>query len=260
MPDPEMIATGGLAYLYSKDALEKLLGPTAEYIGERGRDLVRKADENLSRIVHSAMQRLGSRIDEPGQVSPRVLRHVWEEGRYCEDELAAEYFGGLLASSRTEDGDDRAVSYLRLLEELSTSQIKLHYLVYSLIRRHFLGQNLSIQVAQEHTMELFIPEGDFDCLGIPEDLLDSTMVHAVSGLHRHDLIGDRFVYADVNTMRVKFPKATSGGLIIRPSKFGVELFLWAHGHPNALLDRILDPEIPINDFGFDIPNNSIPTH
>lgn len=53
----------------------------------------------MRRIFENADRQLS---DEPvdGRVSPRVLRKVLQEGSFIEDELAAEYLGGVLASSR----------------------------------------------------------------------------------------------------------------------------------------------------------------
>jgi hypothetical protein len=42
-----------------------------------------------------------------------VFKQIWDEGRFIEDELAVEYFGGLLASARPPDGkDDRILPFL----------------------------------------------------------------------------------------------------------------------------------------------------
>lgn len=61
----------------------------------------------------------------------RALKSIIEKGRFCEDEITSEYYGGLLASSRTEDGeDDRAVGYLNVVSKLSVSQIRFHYVAY----------------------------------------------------------------------------------------------------------------------------------
>ncbi len=113
MTDPSTDLGAGLAVLASKDLITKLLGPTAEYIGGELRHLAEKANLNLDSIFNRAMRKLGNKIDTPGSVSPRVLKHVWDEGRFVEDELAAEYFGGLMASARSPDGKDDRVLSLR---------------------------------------------------------------------------------------------------------------------------------------------------
>ncbi len=79
MIDPEMAKstiTTGLIVWGSKDMLSKLLGPTAEYIGEKTKGLVEKCDINLDNIFKKALRKLGSKIEEPGIVSPRILKHI----------------------------------------------------------------------------------------------------------------------------------------------------------------------------------------
>ncbi len=107
--EPNTVVGAGLLALASKDTLNRLLGPTADYIGGEIRGLAEKCNINLGCIVRRAVKKLGRKIDEPGAVNSRVLRQVWSEGRFIEDELVAEYFGGLLASSRSASGQ-RCVS------------------------------------------------------------------------------------------------------------------------------------------------------
>ena len=104
MVDSSTMVGTGIALLASKDLLNKVLGPTADYVGEEVKHLVERANVNLGTIFKSAERKLGSKVDSPGAVNPRVFKQIWDEGRFIEDELAAEYFGGLLASSRSPDG------------------------------------------------------------------------------------------------------------------------------------------------------------
>jgi hypothetical protein len=66
----------GLALYGGKDLLLKLLGPTADYFGEEIKNNVEKQNENLKRIFTASIDILGEKIDQPGQVSPRVLKRV----------------------------------------------------------------------------------------------------------------------------------------------------------------------------------------
>ena len=94
------VGFGAIAAFSAKDGIAKLLGPTADYLGEGLRDLTQRRVESIGRIFSNASKRLGSRLDKPGQVPPRILKTVINEGSYCEDPVALEYFGGVLASSR----------------------------------------------------------------------------------------------------------------------------------------------------------------
>ncbi len=85
----------------SKELILKILGPTADYIGDGLRSWTEKRVENVKNIFDIAGEKLGNKIEEPGSVAPKVLRLVLNEGSFCDDELTKEYFGGVLASSRT---------------------------------------------------------------------------------------------------------------------------------------------------------------
>jgi hypothetical protein len=57
-------------------------------------------------------------------VSPRVLGFL-VQASLCEDELFAEYYGGVLASARGPSGrDDRGASMMSLIGRLSTYQVR----------------------------------------------------------------------------------------------------------------------------------------
>jgi hypothetical protein len=137
------VGLGAVAAYLTKDGIAKLLGPTAEYLGDGLRDFTKRRAENISRIFQKASEKLGNRIETPGEVPPRVLKAVLNEGSFCDDELAAEYFGGVLASSRTEQGrDDRGARIAKILDGLSTYQIRAHYLIYATIKQTFAAANL----------------------------------------------------------------------------------------------------------------------
>jgi len=99
----EPIATVGLsaiaAYL-GKDGIQKLLGPTADYLGEGLKDFTQKRVEAIGQIFRKAEQRLGQQLESSGEVPPKVLKSILDEGSYCNNPLAIEYFGGILATSR----------------------------------------------------------------------------------------------------------------------------------------------------------------
>ncbi len=91
----------GLALFGAAKIIEKLLGPTAEYIGEGAKEWTAKRVENVKYIFSIAATKLGEKINENGTVSPKVLKGILNDGSYCDDKLVLEYFGGVLASSRS---------------------------------------------------------------------------------------------------------------------------------------------------------------
>ncbi len=124
----------GLVLIGGKDLIFKLLGPTADYLGNETKNLVEKSCKNIEHIFIHATTILGSKIESPGQVSPRILKRIFDDGVFCEDELTLEYFGGVLASSRNcSSRDDRGLIYLSLLESMSSYQIRTHYIFYTIL-------------------------------------------------------------------------------------------------------------------------------
>jgi len=156
--------------LGGKDLMVKLLGPSAEYLGEEGQKYAEKKVKNLKRIFSNAENKLGPILDEPGGggVSSRVLKEIVNEGAFCEDELTAEYYGGMLASSRSGDSkDDRAVPMMALIKSLSSIQIRAHYVIYQTLRQLFLESKLNISTDWKKFI-FYIPADEFmNSLGIP---------------------------------------------------------------------------------------------
>ena len=118
----------------------RLLGPTVdvwgEYWAEQSRGLIRRRQENVHRILESAERKLPESTPPGASIHPRVLRDAFEEGSFVEDEVVADYFGGVLASSMTGvSRDDRGSSMVKLVSELSSYEIRLHFVIYREIKR-----------------------------------------------------------------------------------------------------------------------------
>ena len=144
MPDPISLAIA--AYL-TKGGLSKILGPTADYLGGQLKEFTQKRIENVGKIFSNAEKKLGNKIDSPGQVPPKVLKTIINEGSYSDDVIAVEYFGGVLASSRTEVGrDDRGSRLSKIIDNLSVYQIRSHYLIYSTISDLFSNSENSFDI------------------------------------------------------------------------------------------------------------------
>jgi len=220
----------------TKDMIGKMLGPTAEYIGDGVRSWSERRTQNVQRVFEKASRRLGDEIDRPGAVPPRVLKAVLDEAQVADDELIAEYLGGVLASSRTESGrDDRAASAARLVAGLSTYAIRTHYLFYASARRHFVGtdsKRLRVGDSGETRVYLttmaymtameFSDSEQRDYFGILSDTLLS--------LDRHNLLAS-WVSGDPEHLRSAvlnkaFPE---NGLTFEVTQQGVSLFCIASG-------------------------------
>jgi len=246
---PEPITTVGLgavvAYL-SKDGLDKILGPTADYLGVSLKDFAQKRTENIGRIFQNAESKLGEKLNQPGQVPPKVLKTILNEGSYSDDEITVEYFGGILASSRTEQGrDDRGARIAKILDGLSTYQIRSHYIIYTLIRKKFKDSGYKFNQADRPRMTIFIPwEFYLKAMEFNESenaQITSLVNHIFFGLSNESLI-EGFQYGHVEHIRKTYPEAKDGGLLVTPSVHGAELYLWGYGLGDKDLDFILTSE------------------
>lgn len=221
----------GLTVFSMKDLLLKVLGPTAEYIGDETKGMVKKSHKNLEKIFVKAAEMLGDQLEKPGQVNSRVLNLVLEEGRFCEDDLIGDYFAGVLASSKTKDGrDDRGASIISAIKQLSVYQIRLHYLFYVLVQQ-LLGNSGYALGTDRHNMEIFIPINVYlDAMDFSDDEdVKDIFAHSVEGLVAHKFVEEDYVYGTQKHVSKRYPEASSSGILLKPSLRGAEAFLWAHG-------------------------------
>lgn len=235
--EPSAIVGAGIAVLGSKDLLNKLLGPTADYVGGEIRGLVEKCNVNLDNIFRNAAEKAGKRLNDPGVVNPRVLKSVINEGRFREDTLSAEYFGGILAASRTSDGrDDRGAVLLETVNHLSCYQLRFHFVVYLAFNRLFQREPINLGDAHElRTMKLFVPLRTFsDVMRFEEGEVPGTILsHCLAGLSKECLIGEDCISGTKEFLeKHKYP-AAEDGIVVSPTLHGSELFVWAVGMQGA---------------------------
>ena len=247
--------------------VEKILGPTSEYLGDGLKNWTEKRVENVQRIFSKAQKRIGKDMDDGGSVPPRVLKEILDEGSFCDDEISAEYFGGVLASSRTSvSRDDRGTTYLKLISELSSYQLRLHYILYYWIREIFKGSEIRPNFGTDldktyllmHT-KLLHSAMDF----ISEEDSSSILNHCLSGLGRHDLVAyGPWGNADhINSMPMdsSWRKVTKGGITLAPTQFGIDLWLWAVGAGNIPRTEFLSSDVRIDtDIEIDFSQKPFP--
>ena len=241
------IGTAAVVAYLSKDGVAKLLGPTADYLGSELKHLVEKSQENVVKVFKKAERKLGDRLQIPGTVNPRVFRHVYDEARFCESELLAEYFAGVLASSRTESGDDdRGVYYAQLVKSLSIHQIQFHYFFYYIIWKLSRGRAFDLN---DHTgrtkLTVVIPAECYAAtFGVtPSRKAESIVTHSLSGLARTDLIASDFLFSGPDVLRANGVNARAQSFKVSPTITGIELFLWVHGRGEETLNSFLGPDL-----------------
>ena len=225
-------------------AASKILGPTADYLGEELKELTKKRLENTGRIFSKAENKLGDKLDRPGQVPPKVLKTIINEGSYCDDDITVEYFGGVLASSRTEiDRDDRGARVAKMIDNMSTYQIRSHYFIYSTISELFSNSKNKFGLSEDRDkMQLFMPGQDYiNAMEFTQQEWDNRqiLIHIFNGLYTDGLIESTWRFGSQESLKKIVNNVPGDGIICTPSTLGVELLLWAFGHGDKQLDFLL---------------------
>ena len=132
-------------------AIEKTLGPTLDVIGVDLAKLYSSTKTGVAKIALATKNKIKSDDSSNKQTNLRVTRDVFWNGAYSDEDICAEYFGGVLAGSRSTDGkNDTGIFYLDLVKSLSSTQLKLHFFIYSSLNK-ILAADISyksINVAQ----------------------------------------------------------------------------------------------------------------
>jgi hypothetical protein len=235
----------------------KLLGPLFDEIADDWRQRYSyRRQTNLNRIGRRAQAKLGESINEPGEVAPRLAVAVMESGSWCDAEVMSEYFGGILAASRSPDGsDDRGVAWANLVSTLPTYDVYVHYLIYEAFRRTFLGQGLDLGngiILDSSTIYLPI-RSVLTATGLELSAGSWGAVSpSVTSLARHGLIADHYAFgsiAELTALNEAYSREIpEEGVIVSPSISGIELYLWAHGY-RVDASRLLDANLSMEAVG-----------
>lgn len=252
------VGLGAVATYLSKDGVQKLLGPTADYLGQGLKDFTQKRSETIGRIFQKAESKLGDKLENAGVVPPKILKAILDEGSFANDELAVEYLGGILASSRTEYGrDDRGARIAKVLDALSTYQLRTHYLIYATVRSVFADKGLSLNMTDRPKMQIFIPLSGYlaamDFSATEMKQLNVLLSHIFFGLHGDNLLEGAWQYGEKDHLINLYSNASEDGIICQPSSLGAELFLWAFGHSDKPLDYLFSPEFSPTVEGLFVP-------
>lgn len=117
----------GAALWTGRKVLGSLLDEVAEDIRER---YASRRRQTFHQIIEKAAKRLGPAAEIDGAVPPRLIGLLIDEASWVDDEVLAEYWGGIVAASRTAEGkDDHGIPWARLVARLSRFHVKAHYLL-----------------------------------------------------------------------------------------------------------------------------------
>jgi len=246
----------------SAKLVEKILGPTADYIGDGLKHWTHKRVENMKRIFLNAEKKLGDKLEKHGTVPPKILKGILDEGSFCDDELTAEYFGGVLASSRSEiSRDDRGASYIHHISLLSAYQIRAHYIIYHIFKKIFNGTKFNPLISTDldlmktfiPAITVFAPSMDFS----KNENMPIITSHIMFGLKRLYLVAPLILSGASKHLKSHGYNVESEGIIVSPSMLGIELFLWAYGMGNLSLFEYLNSNTSFSSIeSINIPEGS----
>lgn len=216
----ESAETGIELALPGEWAVKKLLGPVLSEIGD---DLQRLYAAGRDIILAAAINKIDD-IDDGKAPNLRVTRDVLWNGAFSEDKVCAEYFGGVLASSRTADGkDDSAIQFVNVIKSLSAKQLRLHYVAYYALNQLLVQEDRQINVGQGTAIQ---------AVKIWMASLELVSVHNVNidtdpnALWRHGLLHQyKTDSADLGGKRLSYT-------MVKPTTFGVMLYAAAHNKMN----------------------------
>lgn len=230
----------------------RLLGPTLDAIGQDIADRYSESRQrNFVRIARNAEAKAGDALDQPGSVNPRIAEVILEDGSWCDGPVMAEYFGGILANSRSPDGgDDRGLSWAGLVSRLCTSDIHLHYLFYDAFHVLYLGSEeleLGRGAVRDRLMIYMGRRNILMAMGVEPNRQngDKYLVPSMNALVREGLVGEIFyAFATRKQLSDEYRiDAPDAGMILVPSIAGMDLFLWAFNHGDRPVAEFLSPDL-----------------
>lgn len=131
-------------------ALQKAFGPVLTELGE---DIKRMYAVGRDKILAAGYRKIPN-AEDGKRANLRVTRDVMWNGAFTDDEVCAEYFGGILASSRSDDGkDDSSIQFVDVIKSLSSKQLRLHYLIYNSLNKILSVKKSSINVGQSTELQ-----------------------------------------------------------------------------------------------------------
>jgi hypothetical protein len=210
----DIITAGTIAYVG-----KQLLGKTFDVISS---DIAGLYTSGRNKIIQKATEKIKNK-DDGKSANLRVARDVFWNGSFTDEAICAEYFGGILASSRSDDGrDDSGIYYVDLMKSLSSKQLTLHYIFYFLLNKILVSkpEKNEMSIGDEsklQTEKLFLSINEL------KTILNSDLGRDLHALHAKGLIG----YLKTDNLTLK-NKRLVPYLEITPKSIGVQLYAVAH--------------------------------
>lgn len=205
----------------------KLFGKVGDVLAE---DIAKVYVLGRDAIIKKAINKT-SNIDDGAQVNLRIARDVFSNGSFSDEEICAEYFGGILASSRSEDGkDDSSMYFLDKIKSLSSNELKIHYIIYNVLNKLLINKSITINNINQGN--------DVKSVNIYLDVLE---VISTSGLNENKLSSSCHILFSaglINFFHINSYKLTDNRSIIylhvKPTILGIQIYAVANNkQPNT---------------------------
>ena len=241
-----------------------IVEPAAVYLKNILANYSKQMLDNVTSIFKIANNKLKNLPEKNGAISERVLKAVIEEGAMIDDLIAQQYFAGALVGSVSDSDkrDDRGIYYVSLIKRMSSYQLRTHYILYHIVKKLCDSNGMCIGGKEyREELEIFVPYSvyceamDFNKQEMQR--LGPIVQQTIWGLETDSLIlKDSLFHGGVRNHRSNYStfkdKNIPDGLLFRPSTQGVQLFYWANGQPDLILNNFLKPE-----YKFDIDSSII---
>ena len=196
---------------------QKLLGKTLD---EMGSDFATLYKKGRDQIIEKATKKVKN-LNDGNIPNLRVARDVFWNGSFSAEAICAEYFGGVLAASRSDDGkDDNGVHYVDVIKSLSSKQLELHYIIYNSLNKLLIEKSRTINVGQG--TELQQEAVFFSALEL-ENLLKLRIDTDLNILYNLGLLSE-YKTDNLSLEKDKFLPY----VMVRPTTFGILLYAIAH--------------------------------
>ena len=167
-----VVATGGSV----TQVTSKLLGATSILMSDGFKEAWAIS---WQKIMENAATKTPD-LDDGKATNLRVTCEVFRHGSITDDPICIDYFGGILAASRSTDGkNDTAIHYLDCIKAMSAKQLHLHYAIYSSAQRLFVksGKHPNVMQGSElTTAPVWLSSIELSRLGLQQDF-DLPVLH-----------------------------------------------------------------------------------
>lgn len=174
MPSEEIAITAGIAS--AAYVAQKLFSTTLDEMGD---DLNKVYKANRDKLLSKAAAKVADPNDG-AKPNLRVARDVIWNGAVTDDEVCAEYFGGLLAASRSDDGkDDSALIYVDCIKSLSSKQLHLHFVIYNALHNYMVSSDSKVNPGMQTelaSIQVWFAMNEIKGLGM-NPIIDLNVLH-----------------------------------------------------------------------------------